>query len=257
MDWNLMDKEEAERALTKMIESGYRSFQQENDRLDEPDGPLNEDYRSLRRELLDAWDFANEEVRRKSAGKDRVKYLTDLLFAKELYLILQKRGMDIRFASYDKIWIYLDVKVVPDIVFERFNKSDYLKNKPFTLSKDHFYSKSARIYLKTLWWYIYLSMRFDSEGNEDLEKTVYLLKGPNMTTDTIQQMVERTGREGYRVDVHRNLIKYYGDHPKEGQDDFRKVTVLNTARTTVIEPSLSEGGDSEYVRKLFEYFKQA
>jgi hypothetical protein len=79
------------------------------------------------------------------------------------------------------------------------------------------------------------------------------------TTDEIVQMVERSGKFGYRIDVSRAIMKYYGEMEKQKKKDhpgiFRKVMKLNTARTRVIEPSLMDGGETAYVKELFEYFE--
>ena len=101
-----------------------------------------------------------------------------------------------------------------------------------------------------MWWYIYLSIQ--NEDSCDLKLTLKVLE--RNTTDEIVQLVERSGTAGYRVEVYREIMKYYSEHrDKYDNSAFRKVMVLNTAKTKVVEPALIEGGVSEYVKELFNY----
>ena len=53
-------------------------------------------------------------------------------------------------------------------------------------------------------------------------------------------------------------MKYYCylDKSKYENNIFRKIMVLNTARTKVVEPSLVSGGITGYVGRLFDYFEK-
>lgn len=252
MQWKTMTKRQAKKQTEKWNAEGEKAFYQAAEDLNFNRGNLSSEYRTLRSDLIKAWRDSSEEVSHMQDQKSRKIYLKDLLFARKLYLILQERGMDIRFASYDAVWIYLSMAVVPEITYERFGKKKKDSDKEFRIPQDHYFVKSVRIYLKSLWWYIFLSLRFDDHGHEDLDATVNMLWDQN--TDTLLQFVERAGSEGYRVDVYREIIKYYCEHSDLMIHDFRKVMILNTARCQVSEPALCESGIQGYVRRLYGYF---
>lgn len=198
------------------------------------------EYEQMRNDLLNAmkttaFDLEIEKSKIQNAGYD-----FDLNFGLKLYSILTKGyHLNPRIASDDNVWRYLSMKVVPDIVFYRWG-----------INPGRFWKESRRIWLKTLWWYIYLSWK----NNE--EETYEILK--DNTTDEVVQLVERSGPSGYRVETCRCIMEYYGTLEKESKKRnnqiFRRVMKLNTARTKVIEPALVEGGEKMYVKELFEYF---
>jgi len=168
------------------------------------------------------------------------EYETDLEFGLRLYVLLnEKYNFSERQAADDGIWRYLSIKIIPDIVSFRWG------NNP-----QRYFSESRRIWLKVLWWYVHLSW------NENTEETRLILK--NNTTDEIVQLVERAGNNGYRINLSREIMKYYGQLPissrKRSGQLFRKAMKLNTARVKVIEPTLFIGGNKQYVKELFNYF---
>lgn len=167
-------------------------------------------------------------------------YHQDLLLALKLFEILNEvYDFSEREASQDGKWRFLSLNVVPELIHNRWG---------FNASR--FYQHSSRMYLKSLWWYIYLS--WQGTGAD----TYSILRGN--TTDELVQLVERTGSKGYRVDVYRKVMKYYSEvntSEKQNKNEiFRKVMKLNTARVKIIEPALYKGGTSQYVKELFDYF---
>ena len=216
------------------------------------------DYLILRKKVYEVYNNAKSEVAANSNLGTKKGYLTDLRFAIYFYVILKALGFNARLASDDQVWMYLCVNVFPDIVHERYPGSkiktkDGIKN--LNINEDRFWRSKRRIYLKVLWWYIYLSLQFDRNGKEDFNLTYRILV--NNTTDEVVQLVERAGSGGYRVDVYRALMEYY--HQNRNKYDtkiFRKVMVLNTARAQVVEPLLVRGGVKTYVKELFEYFDE-
>ena len=175
-------------------------------------------------------------------------YTLDLIFAFKLYGIFSEGSyhMTIRDAANTNIWRFLSVEVVPAVTMDRW-RGDGCK-----LPVDHFYEKPNRIYLKTLWWYIFLSWQGSAEETRDV------LEGNS--TDTIVNLVERVGRYGYHPDLYRKIM-YKFSCPGTGlqphnADLFRKVMKLHTARFANLEPALYNGGISGYVKELFEYFKE-
>ena len=212
-------------------------------------------YQSLRKKVYDAYKIAKAKSVNSGPKKE---YLFDLRFALRFYDILDDYGFNPRLASEDQIWIYLCVNVFPDIVHERYpgvKAKTKEGNRILNVNEDRFWKSKRRIYLKVLWWYIYLSLQFDCNGKKDLILTYRILE--KNTTDGIVQLVERAGSAGYRVDVYRELMKYYFlNRNKYDNKIFRKVMVLNTAVAEVVEPSLVHDGVKGYIRGLFDYFER-
>ncbi len=181
--------------------------------------------------------ITSEEISQKNNS-----YQLDLLFGIKLYSTLnEKYGMNVRYAATDGIWRYISVCVVPDLVEKRYGLEH----------PDRFWKKPKRLWLRVLWWYIYLSW----QGSE--EETYNVLK--DNSTDEILQLVDRCGRGGYRVDLCRTLMRKNSElDPGERRKNqiFRKMLVLNTARVQVLEPELSSGGNKGYVDSLYEYFQK-
>lgn len=204
---------------------------------------ISSEYESLRKQLQDAWEKANEAVADKPAKKKG--YLRDIQFAFRLYVIFTegKYAMTQREASDCGIWRYISVRVVPDIVLCRWESE--------TSWPDRLYRKPNRIWLKIMWWYIYLSWQ------ENIEDTAMVLE--QNTSDTISQLVERSGSHGYRPELYRKIIYrnylYYTEENGQDKNIFRKIMKLHTARAAVIEPELMSGGISGYVEGLYQYFE--
>lgn len=194
---------------------------------------LTDDYNKIRNEILAIY----EEV------KDKKDYELDLYFGVKLYSYFNMiKGFNMRLASNDDFWRYLSLKVIPDIVAQRWGVDN----------ASHYYERGTRIWLKSIWWYIHLSWQSDEES------TIEILK--NNTTDEILNLVERAGRYGYYLNVYRNIMYFFAKIPQErryiateGKSDrlFRRIMKLNTARCIVIEPPLYLGGEREYVKDLF------
>lgn len=179
-------------------------------------------------------------------NKKKDLYFYDWSFGLELFIALDKLDFfSMRVATNDGFWRYLSVKVAPHVVGNRWGNHN----------ESHFWSKSSRIWFRSLWWYIFLSW----QGSE--EDTAYLLESACFTTDTILNLVERTGRRGTYIQVYRLIMFYISKYSqtskiKKSSSDysqlFRNVMKLNTAKTMVIEPSLFLGGEKEYVKSLFQ-----
>lgn len=161
----------------------------------------------------------------------------------------------LRLAANDDFWAFLSIEIIPDIVYKRYEKSI-----------DHYcWDKHRnRIWLKAIWWYVFLSW----QGNTEQTKNTLLC--PSLNTDTIVALVERPGK-GMRVDFCRALMKsvaqltnemsekFKKDHTiiQEGGKDksttiFRALMKANTAMSAYMEPDLCDGGVHGYVRMLFD-----
>lgn len=201
------------------------------------------EYVPMREKLQAAWREAGEVVKDKPDKKKG--YLRDIYFGFQLYKIFTEGtyAMTPREASDCDIWRYISVQVVPDIVISRWE--------PETSWADRFYRKPNRIWLKIMWWYIYLSWQ------ENIEDTAMVLEQNN--SDTISQLVERSGSHGYRPELYRKIIYrnylYYTEENGQDKNIFRKIMKLHTARAAVIEPELMSGGISGYVEGLYQYFE--
>lgn len=172
------------------------------------------------------------------SNKSGAKYKFDLNFGLDLYILLQKKyNFTIREASKDEIWIYISMRVIPDIVVARWG---------FTESR--FFKESRRIWLKTIWWYIHLSWQNNRENTYDTLSS--------FSTDEIVQLVERVGPFGYRRDLTRELMLQMGEKNilNTNRNFFRQAMKLNTARLKLVEPSLFPGGPKKYVEELINYF---
>ena len=259
MQWELLSKTDAAQITGRWQGMTTQMFHELVSGWDSSiSGGLSDDYKALRNDLIQAYRKAKAEVDDNHDMRNKKEYYTDLKFAMYQYNILKKYGFNVRLASNDQIWIYLCVKVCPDIVYNRYPGAKVKTSGGYVsrnVNEERFWKTRRRIYLKVLWWYIYLSMQVDEAGQEDLEKTYSILK--DNSTDEIVQIVERSGLAGYRVDVYREIMSYYA-HNRDKYDNgcFRNVMVLNTARTQLVEPSLMMGGIKAYVRELFEYFDE-
>ena len=259
MQWELLSKADAEQ-----ITAPWQDMPKEKFDLMVMEWPatipqkLNDDYRQLRKDVMQAYTSAREAVLNDANAGTKKEYYTDLRFALNFYDVLKKYDFSLRMASNDQVWIYLCVKVFPDLIHNRY-PGHKLKTElgviQRNINEERFWKTRRRIYLKVLWWYVYLSLQFSKDGKEDLSKTYEVLK--DNSTDEIVQIVERSGSAGYRVDVYRALMKYYADN-RDRYDNkrFRQVMVLNTAKTQIVEPLLMAGGIEEYIKELFEYFDE-
>ena len=156
-------------------------------------------------------------------------------------------GFSMRIASNDDFWRFLSLKVVPDVVSQRWGKDN----------ASHFWSRPTRIYLRSIWWYIHLAWQGDKK------KTKELIECPHFDTDTILNFEERSGRNGTNIEAYRWILYYYSKVPAEtvkkysrgrngGDDIFRVVMKLNTVKMTVMDPALCVGGEMSYAKSLYE-----
>lgn len=203
------------------------------------------DYIKIRSEIQNFSKKIREECPQDIDKKD---YYTDVHIGILLYDYLWKQpGFNLRAAANDDFWRYLSIKVVPDVVADRWGKEN----------ESHYWSKPARIWLRSIWWYVHLSWQ------GDMTTTAKVLESPCFTTDSILNLEERTGRNGTFINVYRYIMYYYSrisqevleayDKNTKTQSDglFRIVMKLNTAKSMVIDPALYLGGEKEYVRSLF------
>ncbi len=215
-------------------------------------------YASIRAAVVD-------EFKKVLADNDnKINYDLDLKTAIKLYELLNaKTGFDIIKANDDDIWRYITLCVMPDITFIRYPNlqadvnilREYIPDLIYTnfkteknsvrIKKKRFYSHTRRIWLKTLWWYVYLGW----QGNS--AKTYAVMR--NNGTNIIGHFIERPGR-GYREKLFRSMLYVYSMLPENYQKDktFTAAAKLNLAKCVTVEPELTEGGEQKYSESLFD-----
>ena len=194
----------------------------------QPDIVVSPEMQELRRQVLalvSLYDSVEENNAIRSGAYDVKVGLA-------LFRALAEAGMDIRTAADDGWWRFLSLKVLPDLVKSRWGSAPPVR----------FWKGRSRIWLRAMWWTVYLTCQDSEEGTREI------LEG--VTTDTVVQLVERPGKGGFRVDLTRMIFKMR-QLRKPSQDQFRAIMKLNTAQIVLKEPLLCEGGLFGYVDALF------
>ena len=208
---------------------------------------ISEEYDVIRNDLTLLFQSVMQEAENENIKSK--EYFIDADFGMKLYCYLKKQNwFSVRLAADDGFWRYMSLKVIPEVVGKRWKKDN----------EDHYWSKTNRIWLKQIWWYIYLSWK------KDEETTKHIIESPNCSTDTILNFVERTGQnKGTCVDAYRwiayfnsiipaEVVSAYNKKLKNKSDTlFRIIMRLNTAKMFVVEPLLCMDGYEGYARKLF------
>ncbi|MEQ2422760.1 DUF6339 family protein [Megasphaera sp. CLA-AA-H81] len=232
MKWKALNKSQALAILHENFDEYGKTMR---DRAE-----LKGEEKKLEEALFDAYAAALTE------NNERRDYGTDLSFGLRLFTLFNTSPfkMTLYEAADVDIWRYISVVIAPEIIMDRWHKEG--KQLPL----DHFCTKTQRIYLKSLWWYIYLSWQGSAE------ETKQILLGNS--TDTILNLVERSGQTGYEPEVYRAIMYKFsnpgGSLPAHQAALFRKVMKLHTAWSTNVEPALYSGGIPGYVKELFAYF---
>lgn len=201
-----------------------------------------DEYKEMREEILKVFQETLFEIgiTETQIGNQNNSYKVDYIFGLKIYCLLtDKYNVNVRLAANEGFWRFLSLKVVPDVIEKR-----YGINHP-----DRFWKKPKRVWLRVLWWYIYLSWQGTTE------KTANVLA--DNSTDEILQLVDRCGRGGYRVELYRAIMRKYSQldiQERRRSQIFRKMMVLNTARVQVVEPAFSCNGENGYVDELYNYF---
>jgi len=197
---------------------------------------FSEEYADLRGKIIAAYESVQSE-------KDN--YLIDLKVGLALYKEFNpSTGFSLVMANDDDIWRYLSCKVFPDITYARYPKPEKeIREMGGHLNHKRFYSHTRRIWVKTLWWYVFLSW----QGSE--AKTYEVLK--HFGTDTISDFIERTG-QGYRLLLYRQLMLAYSQVENKSTDLFNKIQKQNLVNCRTVEPALVKNAEKGYVENLFE-----
>lgn len=172
-------------------------------------------------------------------------YETDLRVGMALYKEFNTdNGFSIVMANDDDIWRYLSCKVFPDITYERYpNPEKEVRERGGHLNHKRFYSHTRRIWLKTLWWYIFLAWQGSEQNTYDVLK--------EFGTDTISDLIERTG-QGYRLALYRTLMHKYSHAKNKSTDLFNRIQKQNLVNCRTTEPALFADAEKGYVDALFK-----
>lgn len=160
------------------------------------------------------------------------EYEKDLQVGFAAYRLLSPDKIGLRRAADDSFWRHVALVVMPDIVFQRTGKA----------SEEWFWKSRWRLWPKRPWWYVHLCWQGDERSTR---KAI-----AGMSTDAIAQLVERSGRQGFRIDTWRAIAAELGRR-KTTEKDLRRVMKLNTVLLSSIEPSWVEGGEATYAARLF------
>lgn len=148
-----------------------------------------------------------------------------------LYAAIPPGRISLRAAADDGVWRYLSLDVFPDLVHQR-NPS---------AGDEWFWNSRWRIWLKRVWWLIYLSWQGDADSTRSVLQ--------RWTTDTVAQFVERPGR-GFRVDLCRSIAAESAKR-KFDEAHFRRIMKLNTAWLATFDPTVTAALLQPYVERLF------
>lgn len=216
--------------------------------------------KKLRYQLTDAYEEIisqiNDGINNGKLNYSKKKYYTDCYFGIELFKILRSFKFQLHDASNINIWRYISLYIIPDLVLERHGQKE-----------KYFYSIPNRIWLRTIWWYCMLSMQTQIVDNKKVyayDKTLKVIQEFN--TDYILNIVDRSGSDGFRIQLVREIItqfyerreeikKYFNNDASISDKEFpRKIMLLNVARLEVYEPMTYDGGIKGYVKDLFDFY---
>lgn len=243
MTWERMDRKDAHEFYQKL--KTEKTFLQElAESLINPD--LAEPYLSIRNRLKSRFREAVGITKRKEQVTRSREYSIDLDMAEEIYRVMSEFGLTVRDAADEGIWIYLSVKVIPDIIIDRFRLSGI----PLA-HEDRFYANSRRIYPMMLWWYYHIAYQQDSPNPVLATREILI----NNQSDDISQLVERAGSGGYPINVYKQIMVEYARRlidNRKSDDLLSRALKLNIVQMQSLEPELMYDGLEAYVSDLFD-----
>ena len=194
---------------------------------------LDDDYLDIRKVLLTF----------EACLVEKEGYEFDLPFAMRIYDFFNAFDwFNETVASNYGFWRYICLCVVPDLILRRCG-----------WNAKNFYEKTTRMYVPRLWWYVHMSF----QGTSDYTEQVLL----HLNTDFIMNLVERTGRSGFYLEVSREIMRTLSQLPKSvinqkinGANLFRRVLIQNTAKANNYNLVI-ENNAKEYVLSLFKACK--
>lgn len=232
MNWRSLVKDMPKRAFQELCETyvdGVANFDLNgNDR----------DFRDIRRHLLQY----DVEARAAAEGKRNAAYVYDLEFGLRMYKLFSEHGFGIWQAADNGVWAFISIRIIPDIVFKRLGG----------FNEERFYKRNWRIWLKDLWWYIYIT-ESDAEGEFDIEASRSLLSDGSQ--DGMFLLLDHS-KGGFRPSVYHELMCQYSqllktiEIPDKREDFFRRVLLEHQIKSSVVDPILEN--EAVYVKSLFD-----
>lgn len=247
MNWERMDRKDA-REFYQKLKTDKTFLYELTESLTHPD--MGEPYTSIRNRLKARFRDAVEITERKEQVTRSREYSIDLDMAEEIYAVMSEYGLTVRDAADEGVWIYLSVKVIPDIILDRFKLSGI----PLA-HEDRFYANSRRIYPMMLWWYYYIS--YQQDGENPIQATRQILI--NNQSDDISQLVERAGSGGYPINIYKQIMVEYARRlidDRKSDDLLSRALKLNIVQMQSLEPELMYDGLEAYVCDLFDKVEQ-
>jgi len=196
---------------------------------------LNDQYLKIRLDIIDLFDNTSIRIFGERSEKNTYGYNFDAEFGLAIYSYLSKLGMTEADAANDDIWRFIQMKVIPDVIYDRWP----YKNGKF--NNKRFWSDKSRLYLKVIWWYIDLIWA----GTEEETKRY-------MTSLDISQIIDRAGKSGTRIAVYREILHVFSRvDSSERTNLIDRVLMLNSSYCSSIEPELMNCSLEEYVVSLY------
>jgi len=232
MNWKSLTRDQPKRAFAELCEkfsSASQTFF-----LDTKE----RDFRDLRNAFL----RFDVEASRAAEGKRSAAYVYDLEFALRMYGYLSEHDFGLWQAADNGVWAHLSIRVIPDVVRKRLGG----------MNEDRFYKRNWRIWLKDLWWYVYVT-ESDANAQFDMEESRELLT--NGSQDIMFLLLDHS-KGGFRPSVYYALMRKYSQVLNEGKVPdgrerfFRSLLLEHQIRTAVIDPILES--ETEYVQSLFD-----
>ena len=186
-------------------------------------------YSPIRTELMSAYE---------SIPSGLSSYQFDIEFGLKIYTCLVKHGMTVADASNDGVWRFLQIKVLPDLIY----KIWVHKTGDMHINESRMWKKSPRLYMKVLWWFIHIVW----DTNEERTRSHL-----NNSCD-ISQITDRTTM-GYRISVYKAIMHVYGglEEKQISKRLLSRVLVLNSSYCSILEPELLDIDLREYAKSLY------
>jgi hypothetical protein len=188
--------------------------------------------KELREKLLLSHEYYKEEYQ-----GSRAKYLYDLEMALDIYETVQ---LNERQASDKDYFRFINLRLIPESLIYRWGLKDQKS------IHDRYFSGNWRLYTHGLWWFIHIGW----QGNR--EETFSCLK--EGTTDHFVAIIERPSREGYDLNLSRELLKTAFSSDRK---HMRSVMKRHTLWLGNRAPPMHKNQYRGFVEDIYSKFREA
>lgn len=244
MEYKNYEHIDAKKEYDKLVEK-YTNYDEEysGEYQFQIESKYNLKYKTLRDEVINKLISNNIKLEKnkndEGKSESKYKYKFDVNLGLILHTVL---NITEREASDNAYWEFLHLKIFPDILIKRWG-----------LSKERIIkgSKDTRLYFKSIWWYAHIGLY-----NSTFEDAQKILLNDCLDTDSIVNIVERTGKNGYNLIVLNAILRMMLKYPELNSIDkvVRKLMFLNTAQTQVIVPNFYKNNVFDYAEDLIKKF---